>query len=583
MKLRKSLAYMATLLSVVALSFASGAQSVAAATKQANLPLAYNNKKAAKKGGTLKIGYVSDSAFKGIFNDGLSDDANDSAFAQFGDMPLFKTDDNYKFVKGGAADISFDQNAKTATITINPKVKWSDGQPLVAKDIVYSYEIIANKDSGSSRYTDSLKNIEGMEEYHEGKADSISGLEIKDDHTLVIHFKEMKPGMTTSGSGYIWEFASPYHYLKDVPFKDLQSSDKIRKAPLYYGPYMIKKIVQGESIEWVPNPYYFGKKPKFDKITIETVSPSSASAALKSKKYDILWQLPSSVYGKNKKVNGYVYTGKQELAYTYLAFKVGKFDNETSKNVMDKNAKMNNRSLRQAIAYAMNIQQVSDKFGYGLKTRATTLIPPAFGDYHDKSVKGYAYNLKKANNLLDKAGYKKGKDGYRTDPNGKKLTIYLAAMSGSADQEAIIKNYIQQWKKVGLRVKLVNGRLLDFNNFYDKVQNDVKGIDMFMGAWSLSSEPSPNDLYSEGAPYNMSRFVSKENNTLLANIDSAKSFNTKYRIKQFYKWQEYMNKEAYVVPMQYYYDATPVAKNIKGYTNQVSKSYYLWENVSFSK
>ena len=346
---------------------------------------------------------------------------------------------------------------------------------------------------------------------------------------------------------------------------------------------MLSKIVQGESVEWVPNPYYFGKTPKFDKITMETVSTSSASAALKSKKYDIMLELPGSVYGKNKKVSGYVYTGAQELAYNYLAFKVGKFDSEQSKNVMNKNAKMNNRSLRQAIAYAMNVQQVSDKFSYGLKVRATTLIPDAFGKYHDSSIKGYEYNLKKANSILDKAGFKKGKDGYRTDTKGKKLTIYLAAMSGSSDQEAIIKNYIQQWKKVGLRVKLVNGRLLEFNSFYDKVQNDVKGIDMFMGAWSLSSEPSPVDLYSEGAPYNMARFVTKQNNTLLENMNSEKAFDTNYRIKQFHKWQAYMNKEAYVVPMQYYYDATPVAKNIKGYTNQVSKSYYLWENVSFSK
>ena len=102
---------------------------------------------------------------------------------------------------------------------------------------------------------------------------------------------------------------------------------------------------------------------------------------------------------------------------------------------------------------------------------------------------------RKGNEILDKAGYKK-KGKYRVQPNGKPLTIRLAAMTGNSTQEPIIQNYIQQWKKLGLNVKLTGGRLMEMNSFYDKVQNDSKDVDMFMGAWSLSSEPSPNDLYS---------------------------------------------------------------------------------------
>ena len=224
----------AAVLSLSALALAgcgnSKSSSDSAKTEKASLPIAYNNKKAAVKGGTLKIGMVSDSAFKGIFAPELSQDNYDAEVYQFAIQPLFNCDNNYKFVKGGAADISFNNSAKTATIKINPKVKWSNGKPLTSKDVEFAYEIIANPKCSGVRYTDSLKNIKGMEEYHKGKADTISGIEMKDEHTVVLHFKQMTPGMQTSGSGYLWEEAEPYEYLKDVPFDKIESCDQVRKT-----------------------------------------------------------------------------------------------------------------------------------------------------------------------------------------------------------------------------------------------------------------------------------------------------------------------------------------------------------------
>lgn len=59
---------------------------------------------------------------------------------------------------------------------------------------------------------------------------------------VVLHFKEMKPGMLQSGNGYFLETAEPYHYLKDVPFDKLLSDDKVRKQPLFFGPYKVQKL-----------------------------------------------------------------------------------------------------------------------------------------------------------------------------------------------------------------------------------------------------------------------------------------------------------------------------------------------------
>lgn len=545
-------------------------------------------KKATKNGGTVKVAIETDTPFTGIFNNELSTSETDSEVMQYGAETLFSTDDHYVFTNKGAATIKIDQKAKTATINIKKGVKWSDGKPVTAKDYEYSYEILANKATKSQNYTSSLADLVGLEEYHEGKSNTISGIEMPNGDNgrkVILHFKAMKPGMNTSGNGYIWEAAAPYHYLKDVKFKDLMSSDKIRKKPLFFGAYKLQKLVRGQSATWVPNKYYYKGKPKLSKITATVINPNSVAQSIKSNKFDVI-QVINSQWQNVKGTKGVNFIAQVPLSYSYLGFKVGKWDAQKGENVMNPKSKMNNKALRQAIAYGMNVDQVSKRYTYGLSFRVPTLIPKQFGDYFDKNVKGYSYNIKKGNEILDKAGFKK-KGTYRVQPNGKPLTIRFAAMTGSSTQEPIVQNYIQQWKKEGLNVKLTGGRLIEFNSFYDKVQNDDPSVDMFLGSWSLASEPSPNSLYGEKAPMNYSRFVTKKNNQLLEEMDSQKAFNHTYRVDKFHEWQKYMDDQAYVVPVTSRYSITAVNKKLTGYSLKSSDSmgsgFPNWYNVAYAK
>ena len=541
-------------------------------------------KKATKQGGTVKFAIENDSPFTGIFASELSTTKIDSDVASPGNESLFDVDDDYKINDKGPATLKINRKNNTVTITLKKGVKWSDGKQVTAKDMEYSYEILANKATKSQRYTASLQNIKGLKEYHEGKAKTISGIELPDGEnglTMVLHYTELKPGMYNSGNGYFSENAEPYHYLKDVPFSKLMSSDKIRKRPLYFGPYKLDKLVRGQSATWVPNKYYWRGKPKLDKIVCQIVSTNSTSQAIKSHKFDVA-DVINSQWKQVKDAKDVTFVANIPLKYSYIGFKVGKFDTKASKSVMNPKSKMNNKALRQAIGYAMNIDQVNKKYNSDLNFRIPTLIPAPFGDYFDKSIKGYPYNLKKANEILDKAGYKK-KGKWRVQPNGKPLKIKFAAMQGSAVQEPIIQNYIQQWHKIGLNVSLYNGRLTEFNSFYDKIQNDDPGIDMFMGSWSLSSEPSPADLYNEGAPFNFSRFVTPENDKLLKEIDSQKAFNHKYRVEKFHEWQKYMNDQAYVIPVYNSYSITAVNSKLTGYSVKPSHSNDLWYEVAYAK
>ncbi|KGG53316.1 oligopeptide ABC transporter substrate-binding protein [Lactobacillus sp. wkB10] len=543
--------------------------------------------KTAKQGGTLKVAEVTNTPFTGVFNEELQMDQPSADVTSPGQESLFDTDDHYKINDKGPATLKLDRKAKTATITIKKGVKWSDGKQVTAKDIEFAYEIIANKATKSQRYATQFNIINGMSDYHEGKSKTISGIEMPDGpngRVAILHCKELKPGMYYSGNGYIWEMAAPYHYLKNIPFAKLESSDEIRKKPLFFGPYQVKNVVRGQSVTWVPNKYYWRGKPKLDKIVYQVVSPNSASQAIKSHKFDIT-RVTNSQWKQVKDTKKVNFIAQIPLAYNYLAFKVGKWDAKKSKNVMNPHAKMGNKSLRQAMAYAMNTDDVYKHYTDGLSFQIPTLIPEQFGDYFDKSAKGYTYNIKKANQILDKAGFKK-KGKWRTNPNGKPLTINLLAMSGNAIQQPIVQNFIQQWNKIGLNVKLVGGRLTEFNSFYDKVQNDDPKVDLFLAGWNLSTEPSQEQMYSEGTMSNYSRFVTPENTKLIQEMDSQKAFDHKYRVQKFHEWQKYMIDQAYVIPTKNDYRIDAVNSKITGYSlkpSQTNNGHQLWYKVAYTK
>ncbi|MCY9545858.1 oligopeptide ABC transporter substrate-binding protein [Lysinibacillus xylanilyticus] len=530
-----------------------------------SLPMEITNDGDVIKGGTLKVGLVVDTPFKGVFSWELYDDNPDSEIMKYATNALFEMDGDFQVKDTGIAKLEVDKDNKKAKVTIQGDVKWSDGKALTADDLIYPYEIIGHPDYEGVRYDDDFQNIVGVQEYHDGKAKTISGIKKIDEKSIEITFKKVSPAIYSIGDG-LWGYAAPKHQLESIPVKELISSDAVRKTPVTLGAFRFDKIVNGESVQFVANENYFRGKPKLDKVVIEVVPSSSIGEALKTGKYDVATSFPTNQYDSLKGLSNVAILGRPELAYSYIGFKVGKYDKANRKNIFNEKSKMNDVNLRQAIGYAMDIESVGEKFYQGLRVRANSLIPPVFASYYDGTLEGYKYDPEKAKELLDKAGYKDTDgDGIREDKDGKKFSIRLAAMSGSDTDEAIVEYYRQNWKEVGLNVELTTGRLIEFNSFYDKVKADDPEIDMFMAAWGTGTNPSPAGLYSEGAEFNMSRFVSPELSKMLENIDSAEAMDPKYRSDAFRTWQEYMSETATTIPTMFRTEIIPVNKRVKNY------------------
>ena len=540
------------------------------------LPEEITNDGEAIQGGTLKYALVTDTPFQGVLLTELYENGYDSDILEFMSNSIFETDGDFLITDEGIAKLDVDTENNKLTITIQHDVKWSDGTPLTADDIIYSYEIIGHPDYTGIRYDGNRQNIVGIEEYKAGTADSISGIKKIDDKTVEISLKKISPAVFSGGDG-LWTAAAPKHYLESTPIKDLISSPQARKAPVTLGPFKLDKLIDGESVQFVANEHYWKGKPKLDKVVIQVVPPSSIGEALRTGQYDMASSYPTNQYDGVKDLENLTVLARPEMAYTYLGFKLGKYDQsagDAGLNITDENAKMNDAKLRQAIGYAMDIEQVGERFYQGLRTRAKSLIPPAYTTFHDTSLEGFSYDPEKAKTLLDEAGYKDvDGDGIREDKNGDKFAIRLASMSGSDTDEAIVEYYRQNWKDVGLDVQLTTGRLIEFNSFYEKVKADDPEIDMFMAAWGTGSNPSPLGLYGETAAFNYSRFVTPELTKLIADIDSVEANDSDYRAKAFRAWEEYMFEQASTIPVYFRTEIIPVNKRVKHYNVN-------WANVT---
>ncbi len=547
-------------------------------------PIKTTNNEPAVENATLQVAIVKDDPLVGVFNEILYQDGYDGdILSMFLSSSLFDVNDNFEIIDTGVATLNVDAKNKKATIKIKDGIKWSDGVPLTADDIIYAYEVLGNKDYTGIRYTEEFQKVIGMNDYHNGKAKTISGVKKIDDKTVEISFSEMGQSIFTGGNG-LMSSALPKHYLKDVPIKDLVSSDKIRTKPVTLGPYNLVKVSRGESMELAANPYYYKGVPKIKKAILQVVNTQSIVAALKAGKYDYVMEMPDSLYNNYKDFRNLEVLGQQDLYYSYVGFKLGHFDKAKGENVSDPNAKMADLNLRQAMIYAIDVDQIAQAFYFGLRQRATSSIPPVFKKYFPKDLTGFPYNLAKAKQLLDESGYKDvNNDGFREDKNGKPLQIKMAFMAGGDVAEPLAQFYLQSWKKIGLNVSLTSGRLLAFQNFYEKVQGDTKDIDVFFGAWGVGTDVNPTSSAGRSSQLNYTRFTSPENDKFIDEILGEKSLTIpNYKAQMYKEWQKYYINQASEVPLMYKYKLTPVNKRLKnvyiGYDSALKdEGIHKWE------
>lgn len=522
--------------------------------------------------GTIKIGIVAESPFKGVFHEAFANDNFDMTIMNWVGMGgFFDGDPDFKLGNTGLGKIEFKPEEKKAIITIHDKATWSDGVPVTAKDFLRYYLIVGHPDYEGVRFGTDYMNVVGMQEYHDGKAKEVSGVKILSDKSLEVNFKEFDHSVYW-GKGIPFN-PVPDHVYKDIPVKEQATSDATRKHPLSFGPYVIKEIVPGQQVIAEANPYYAFGKPKTPKMEIKAVPSAQVVAASKSGEYDIIDTFNTDLYEKFAALKNGKIASNYAGGYSYISFKLGKWNKEKNEVVTDPNAKMADKNLRKAMAMAVDRDTINKKLQNNLSIPLYQLIPPMFATIYDKDFEGIKYDLEGAKKVLDEAGFKDTNgDGIREDKNGKPLKINFAAMQGSSTQEPTVQFFLQQWKEIGLDVQLVGGRLMEFNSFYEKIENDDPEIDAYMGGWSTGSNPDPTGFYGRHEVYNFPRFASPELDKLLANIVTLDNTDPKVRLQHYVDLSKYLVvDEAVVIPLFSTTTKSFVNNRVKKYDTSLPK------------
>ncbi|MBR0790551.1 peptide ABC transporter substrate-binding protein [Bradyrhizobium manausense] len=331
-------------------------------------------------------------------------------------------------------------DAKTVTWKLKPGVKWHDGKPVTADDLVFNWEYASDPATACVSIS------------------TYSGLTVEkvDDLTVRITFKEPTPFWANAFVG-AYGCILPKHLFAD--YKGAKSREAPNNLkPVGTGPYKFVEFKPGDLVRGEINPdYHMANRPFFDSVEMKGGGDavSAARAVIQTGEYDFAWnmQVEDEVLlrlekgGKGKTL--YAVGGDIEFIAINFTDPNIEVDGERS-SMKTKHPSLSDPAVRQALALLVDRDSVK-KAIYGRAGRTTANYLNGPDDFVSKNTK-WEFNVDKAIALLDKAGWKPGADGIR-EKDGKKLKfVYQTSINGPRQKtQAIVK---QAFQKAGIDVEL---------------------------------------------------------------------------------------------------------------------------------
>lgn len=372
--------------------------------------------------------------------------------------PLVTVDDQGLPAPGLAEswDVSADQ--LTYTFHLRKDLKFSDGSPLTADDVAFTWTLLHDKAYDGDSQIPALR-IEGGEAYKADKAGSISGITVIDP--LTVSAKLERPNATALvllGGDVL----SKAYYGKDYKFGQLDYIKKLHEKPLGNGPYVLEKFIPGQEVRYVANEHYYAGKPKTERFIYKT-SEGDTWQYLETGEVDYASFSATTENIDKLKSLGFVnilpYTPS---TYGYLQLNL---EHEPLKD----------KKVRQALTYGLDRQSIYVDANQGAGQVANIPASPISWAYTEEGINDYAYDADKANKLLDEAGWTKGQDGIR-EKNGKKLTIHFLG-SKNAQTDIFIAVAAENFAAIG--VDFQPEVFADFNALVSKVEGGDYDIASF--------------------------------------------------------------------------------------------------------
>jgi peptide/nickel transport system substrate-binding protein len=446
----------------------------------------------------------------------------------------------------------------TYTFKLRPNLKWSDGQPLTSDDVLFTFNLMfapEYKDVNSPRRTDL--------ELH------VQSITAPDPQTVVFKMKgTWAPFLALHAVREIM----PKHVLGSLAGKAINTADFNSAPTATSGMFKFVRWDKGQQVVLARNENYFDGKVHLDQYVYKVV-PDSVTLVnqLKTGEIDFgpvdpsLWDSLGTVDTLNRIDPFGIPT------FTFYAYNLDPAK-PAGKMFADK-------AVRQALLYALDRQQMADKVYFKQATVADSVEPP-ISWAHSNAKPSYTFDKKKAESLLDGAGWAKGADGIRAK-GGVQLKFEMITNQGNKQRESLLQIMQQSWKDIGVDA---TPRLIQFPQLVTQITNQ-RTFDVFLVGFNWSQDPDESQLFASTSAnpggFNGFQFKNAQVDALLS--QAAATLDQGKRKEAYAKFQDLMSEEAPAPILLYTKGLWAVSKRVQGVNSNVFGSYNQFTSRFFFK
>jgi len=394
------------------------------------------------------------------------------------------------------------EDGTTVTWKLKKDVKWHDGKPFTADDVVFTWEYAA--DPATAAYTTGA--------YKDIKVEKV------DDLTVKVIFAKPTPFWADPFVGVAGMIIPKHHFGDYKGAKSREAPANLK--PVGTGPYKFADFKPGDILTGTRNEsYHVQNQPHFDTFEIKGGGDavSAARAVLQTGEYDYAWDtlvedevLKRMEIGGRGKISA-APAGDIEFITLNTTDPWTEVDGERS-NAKTKHPTLSDPAVRQAINLLIDRDSIQ-KFIYGRAGAATASFVNEPKQFKSEKLK-YEFSIEKANKVLDDAGWKKGSDGIR-EKDGKKLKYVFQTSINAPRQkvQAIIKQACQR-AGIDIELKSVTASVFFSSDVanpdtYTKLYTD---IEMYT---TTQPQPDPERFLNQFTSWEV---ASKENKWLGRNV-----------------------------------------------------------------